>query len=205
EPPTGRSGHGHRRREAGWTAIAQRGVALTYSSSFARATVPWRAISSPAQSPTASSSGCCRSRSSSLPGWALRRRPAAGSRSAWPATWVSASPLSQSWPRPRTRRNGRVGFSSCSRSWVSTPPALWRAISIALPHGGAPWTRLVPGALFLGAGAELMHLVSVYYLSGKIESSSELYGGLGAAATLLLGLYLVARLIVAAALLNATL
>jgi len=83
--------------------------------------------------------------------------------------------------------------------------ALWLAISIALPHGGAPWTRLVPGALFLGAGAELMHLVSVYYLSGKIESSSELYGGLGAAATLLLGLYLVARLIVAAALLNATL
>jgi uncharacterized BrkB/YihY/UPF0761 family membrane protein len=83
--------------------------------------------------------------------------------------------------------------------------ALWLAISIALPHGDAPWKRLVPGALFLGAGAELLHLVSVYYLSGKIESSSELYGGLGVAAALLLGLYLVARLIVAAALLNATL
>jgi len=83
--------------------------------------------------------------------------------------------------------------------------ALWLAASILLPHGDVPWTRLVPGALLVGTGAELMHVVSVYYLSGKLQSSSELYGGLGVAAAVLVGLYLVARLIVAAALLNATL
>jgi uncharacterized BrkB/YihY/UPF0761 family membrane protein len=83
--------------------------------------------------------------------------------------------------------------------------ALWLAVSIVLPHADAHWTRLLPGALLFGAGADLMHLVSVFYLAGKIESSSELYGGLGVAAALLVGLYLVARLIVAAALLNATL
>jgi uncharacterized BrkB/YihY/UPF0761 family membrane protein len=83
--------------------------------------------------------------------------------------------------------------------------ALWTAISTLLPHGDAPWTRLVPGALFLGLATQLMHLVTTYYLAGKIDSASELYGGLGVAATVLLGLYLVARLIVAAAVINATL
>jgi hypothetical protein len=83
--------------------------------------------------------------------------------------------------------------------------ALWLAISVLLPHGSAPWYRLIPGAVFLGIGTQLLHLVTVYYLAHKIESASELYGGLGVAATLLLGLYLVSRLIVGAAVLNATL
>lgn len=83
--------------------------------------------------------------------------------------------------------------------------AVWLAISILLPHGEAPWVRLVPGAVFVGIGTQLLHLVSVYYLSDKIHSASELYGGLGFAATLLLGLYLFARFVVAAAVLNAAL
>ena len=83
--------------------------------------------------------------------------------------------------------------------------ALWLGASVVLPHGDAPWTRLVPGALFLGAGTQLVHLATVYYLAGKLQKSSELYGSLGVAATLLLGLYFLARLIVGAAVLNATL
>jgi uncharacterized BrkB/YihY/UPF0761 family membrane protein len=83
--------------------------------------------------------------------------------------------------------------------------AAWVGVSTVLPHGDAPWARLVPGALLLGVGTQLLHLVTVYYLAGKIHSASELYGGLGVAATVLLGLYLLARLIVAAAVMNATL
>ena len=83
--------------------------------------------------------------------------------------------------------------------------ALWLGISTVLPHGEAPIVRLLPGALFFAVGAQILHLVNVYYLAGRIESSSELYGGLGFAATLLLGLYLVSRLIVGSAVLNATL
>lgn len=83
--------------------------------------------------------------------------------------------------------------------------ALWLGASLLLPHADAPWTRLLPGAVFVGVGSQVVHLVSVVYLSGKIESASQLYGGLGFAATLLLGLYLLSRLIVGSAVLNAAL
>ena len=83
--------------------------------------------------------------------------------------------------------------------------ALWLGASIVLPHGDAPWVRLIPGAVLLGVGTQVIHLVNVLYLAHKIEKSSELYGGLGVAASLLLGLYLIARLVVASAILNATL
>lgn len=82
---------------------------------------------------------------------------------------------------------------------------LWLGASILLPHGDASWPHLLPGAVLVGVGGQVMHLVSVFYLTEKIERSSELYGGLGLAATMLLGLYLVSRLVVASAILNATL
>ena len=78
---------------------------------------------------------------------------------------------------------------------------LW--IMEKLPHRGTDWRDLLPGALLVALGAQLIHLVVVLYLAPKIGRSSELYGTLGAATVLLLWLYLVARLIVAAAFLNA--
>jgi uncharacterized membrane protein len=83
--------------------------------------------------------------------------------------------------------------------------AVWWLASWLLPHDGAPWWALIPGALLGGVGVLAMHLVTVYYLAAKIESASEMYGSLGAAATVLLWLYLLARLIIVAAGLNATL
>ena len=83
--------------------------------------------------------------------------------------------------------------------------ALWMAASYLLPHGDVGWRRLVPGALLVAVGAQAMHLVVVYYLARKLERSSELYGSLGTASALLLGLYMVGRLLVAAPMLNATL
>jgi uncharacterized BrkB/YihY/UPF0761 family membrane protein len=83
--------------------------------------------------------------------------------------------------------------------------ALWMAISYLLPHSDVGWRRLVPGALLVAIGAQAMHLVVVYYLARKLERSSELYGSLGTASALLLGLYMVGRLLVAAPMLNATL
>jgi uncharacterized BrkB/YihY/UPF0761 family membrane protein len=83
--------------------------------------------------------------------------------------------------------------------------ALWLVVSLALPHADAPWHRLLPGALFAAVGAQVLHLVTIFYLAGKVQSSSELYGGLGAAAAILLWLYLIGRLAVGAALINAAL
>jgi len=50
----------------------------------------------------------------------------------------------------------------------------------------------------------VMHLVTVVYLVRKISSASVLYGGLGAAAVILLWGYLAARLVIATAGLNWT-
>jgi uncharacterized BrkB/YihY/UPF0761 family membrane protein len=73
-----------------------------------------------------------------------------------------------------------------------------------LPHGDAPWTALIPGALLVGVGMGALNLVSVYWLSHRIQSASQLYGSLGVAAAILAWLYLVGRFIVASAMLNAS-
>jgi uncharacterized BrkB/YihY/UPF0761 family membrane protein len=45
--------------------------------------------------------------------------------------------------------------------------------------------------------------VSTLYLGPKLSTASELYGDLGSAAVLLLGLYILSRAVVAAAMLDA--
>jgi uncharacterized BrkB/YihY/UPF0761 family membrane protein len=64
---------------------------------------------------------------------------------------------------------------------------------------------LLPGAALAAVGVTGIHLFTVYYLSGKLERSPRLYGTLGAATVVLLGLFLVARVMIAAMFLNATL
>ncbi len=83
--------------------------------------------------------------------------------------------------------------------------AAWLLGSWLLPHDGAPWWALVPGAVLGATGVLVMHLVTVYYLAGKIEHASEMYGALGAAAAILLWLSIFARLMIVGAGLNATL
>lgn len=82
---------------------------------------------------------------------------------------------------------------------------LWLLISWLLPHGDAPWTALVPGAVLVGVSIEALRVVTIYYIADKVNSSSSLYGGLGAAAALLTWFYMLSRACVAAAVLNATL
>ncbi len=54
-------------------------------------------------------------------------------------------------------------------------------------------------------GAEAFHLFWVYWLSGRVERAPRYRGALGVAVVLLGGLYLIGRLSVASAFLNATL
>jgi uncharacterized BrkB/YihY/UPF0761 family membrane protein len=82
--------------------------------------------------------------------------------------------------------------------------AVWLIASRALPHGDAPWQALLPGAILVGVGFEALHLISAFYLGSKIASASETYGSLGAAAAIIAWLYLIGRLFVASAMLNAT-
>jgi uncharacterized BrkB/YihY/UPF0761 family membrane protein len=83
---------------------------------------------------------------------------------------------------------------------------LWVVVSLILPHDPrATWLDMLPGAVVVGLGMWLLHVVSVYFLAGRVASASELYGSLGVAAALLAWLYLLGRLLVAAAMLDATL
>jgi YihY family inner membrane protein len=74
-----------------------------------------------------------------------------------------------------------------------------------LPRRAERWQELVPGAVLVAVGSQLVSLAVVFYFAPKIGRSSELYGTLGTASVLLVWLYLVARLITSGAFLNATL
>jgi uncharacterized BrkB/YihY/UPF0761 family membrane protein len=67
------------------------------------------------------------------------------------------------------------------------------------------WRSVWPGAVLLALGIEGLHLAAVLFLPGKLARASELYGTLGVAASVLLWLALMARLVVLGQVLNAVL
>jgi len=83
--------------------------------------------------------------------------------------------------------------------------AIWLGVSYLLPHADAPLKALIPGALLVGLGMEVIHVGTVLFVAGRIEHASATYGSFGAAFTLLVWLYVVSRVIIASAMLNASL
>ena len=83
--------------------------------------------------------------------------------------------------------------------------ALWLAVSVDLPRRDAPWQALVPGAALFAVGIEFLHLVTEFYIAPHTANLEGTYGSLGVAAALLLSLFLISRLAVSAAIVNATL
>jgi membrane protein len=83
--------------------------------------------------------------------------------------------------------------------------ALWVWVSLRLPHGEASWKALLPGALLVAIGFQVMHGLVANFLAPKLEKSMSLYGAFGVVATLLFVMYFVGRLIVTAPILNSSL
>ena len=83
--------------------------------------------------------------------------------------------------------------------------AIWLGVSILLPHGEAPWQALAPGALLVAVGMQVVHLGTVLFVADRVERASATYGSFGAALTVLVWLYVVSRVIVASAMLDAAL
>ena len=81
--------------------------------------------------------------------------------------------------------------------------SLW--ILRLLPMDDAPWTALVPGAVVFGVGIRALGLAAGTYFAYRLDHSGDLYGALGIAIVMMLYLFLVARVFVAAQFLNATL
>ena len=75
----------------------------------------------------------------------------------------------------------------------------------AFRTGTLRWRALLPGALLVAVGFQVLHALVVNFLVPKLEKSTSLYGGLGAVTTLLLFMYFVGRLVVTAPVLNSSL
>jgi uncharacterized BrkB/YihY/UPF0761 family membrane protein len=73
-----------------------------------------------------------------------------------------------------------------------------------LPHRAARPAELLPGAFLVAAGHQLVQVAVIFYFAPKLGDSEETLGVFGAAATMLVWLYVLSRLITGAAFLNAT-
>ncbi len=83
---------------------------------------------------------------------------------------------------------------------------VWMLAQLLLPHApDAGPLDLLPGAVLVGAGLQAVHAFTIFYLAGRMSRMSETYGPLGVAIVALLWLYLLGRLIVSAAVINASL
>jgi uncharacterized BrkB/YihY/UPF0761 family membrane protein len=74
-----------------------------------------------------------------------------------------------------------------------------------LPRRATTPRDLLPGALLVAVGAQLIQIAVLFYFAPRLGRSEETYGALGTAATLLIWLYVISRLLTGAAFLNSTL
>ena len=83
--------------------------------------------------------------------------------------------------------------------------ALWWWVSWNLPHPLVPAYALVPGALLMALGADVLHLLTTYWIGHLVTRKTNTYGPVGIALAVLLWVYILGRVIVASAGLNAAL
>jgi uncharacterized BrkB/YihY/UPF0761 family membrane protein len=105
------------------------------------------------------------------------------------------------WLRERSGAGGLIASLAVLGVYFTA----WLRISVHLPRRPTPVRALVPGAVLVAVGAEALHLFTAYYLAGQADRVSSVYGTIGMALTLLLWLFIVSRLLVGSAILNATL
>ena len=89
--------------------------------------------------------------------------------------------------------------------FIAVPTALWLVLSLRFfAHApGAGWRDLLPGAVLVGVGVQVLHFVTVYWIAHLLESKSQTYGAIGAALAILFWAYLLGRVFAASAVLNA--
>lgn len=111
------------------------------------------------------------------------------------AVHVVASPLyGGGLPTDTLVTAGLMGALSAAALWAFSK----------LPHAAESLLGLLPGSIVFGIGVETLQLVTAVYFAGKLERVDDLYGALGLASVILLWLFVVGRLVVVAAMLNAS-
>jgi uncharacterized BrkB/YihY/UPF0761 family membrane protein len=89
--------------------------------------------------------------------------------------------------------------------FIVVPAGIWLLVSyrffVHAPEAG--WRDLLPGAILVGIGAQVLHFVTVYWITHLFASKSATYGAIGAALAILFWAYLLGRLLAASAVVNA--
>jgi uncharacterized BrkB/YihY/UPF0761 family membrane protein len=83
--------------------------------------------------------------------------------------------------------------------------ALWWWLSRRLPHEPGPARALIPGALLMAIGVDVLHVLTTYWIGHLVARKTNTYGPVGIALAVLLWVYILGRIIVASAGLNAAL
>lgn len=78
---------------------------------------------------------------------------------------------------------------------VGVDAAMFLVLFKWLPKVDWPWRRLVRGALFGGVSFGVLKLAGAWYVGRTATKSTALYGSIGTAVAVLVGLYLVSRVI----------
>jgi uncharacterized BrkB/YihY/UPF0761 family membrane protein len=89
--------------------------------------------------------------------------------------------------------------------YLAVMSGAWLVVSRELPRRDVGWPALVPGALLVGTGLLAISAFNVYVTTRLVEGRANTYGALGIATALLFSLFLVGRLVVVSAELNAAL
>jgi uncharacterized BrkB/YihY/UPF0761 family membrane protein len=89
--------------------------------------------------------------------------------------------------------------------FIGVPGTLWLVFSWRnLPHApDVTWSDLIPGSVLFGVGVQILHFITVFWITRLLASKSETYGAVGAALAILFWTYLCGRLMTGSAVLNA--
>ncbi len=113
----------------------------------------------------------------------------------------TASSLVIAWLREQVGAASILGIAlTLAASTAITLTAMW-----LLPRRATDVRELLPGALLVVVGAQLLQIAVLFYFAPRLGRSEETYGAFGTAATMLVWLYVISRLITMAAFLNSTL
>jgi uncharacterized BrkB/YihY/UPF0761 family membrane protein len=90
--------------------------------------------------------------------------------------------------------------------YIAIPTGVWWLVSArAMPHAeDATWRDLLPGAITFGVGFEVLHVITIVWISRLIENKTDTYGVLGIALALLFWAYVLGRVVALSAVVNAS-
>jgi uncharacterized BrkB/YihY/UPF0761 family membrane protein len=83
--------------------------------------------------------------------------------------------------------------------------AAWWWVSLQLPHAPVTARELIPGAALVAVGTQVLYLLTTYWIGYVIARKSHTYGAIGIALAVLVWVYVLGRIIVASAGVNAAL